>query len=256
MVDQRTTNLETGVPLSQKVRCVWELQHQDIASRRGCQLCVQNDVCSSTGHVVLWLRDIQAALSHKLACAPQARTKQLRSSRGRSKQKGDREAFAPHPVPTCSRPSRSAPRGASRFGRCPLHTFVNKFSMFFCTSWQVYPSVATPRQTTSSCHHHHAGLTPRSLQAFWIWNSRRSKSRAANLQFCSASSRSGPLRRFGLGHCIHAHVITNSLLLLTQSTNWFRYGQDFESRYDLKEKVGSGSFGTVYRVTCKLTGEE
>lgn len=36
----------------------------------------------------------------------------------------------------------------------------------------------------------------------------------------------------------------------------FRYRQDFESRYELKEKVGSGSFGTVYKVSSKQNGEE
>ena len=45
-------------------------------------------------------------------------------------------------------------------------------------------------------------------------------------------------------------------LLTLEHTVSIRYGHDFESRYDLKEKVGSGSFGTVYRVTCKQTGEE
>lgn len=35
-----------------------------------------------------------------------------------------------------------------------------------------------------------------------------------------------------------------------------RYRQDFESRYELKEKVGSGSFGTVYKVSSKQTGQE
>lgn len=36
----------------------------------------------------------------------------------------------------------------------------------------------------------------------------------------------------------------------------FGYRQDFESRYELKEKVGSGSFGTVYKVSSKQTGED
>lgn len=85
--------------------------------------------------------------------------------------------------------------------------------MLLCTSWQVSPSVAPPTQRMSSRTHHLAGLNPRPLQAFWLWNSRRNKSRTANLQFCSASSRSGPLRRFGLGHCFHAHYMTDSLLL-------------------------------------------
>ena len=36
----------------------------------------------------------------------------------------------------------------------------------------------------------------------------------------------------------------------------YRYAQDFDSRYELKEKVGAGGFGTVYKVVSKLNGQE
>lgn len=57
------------------------------------------------------------------------------------------------------------------------------------------------------------------------------KDQLTQLLTCSASTKNAPLRLFG-------------------------YRQDFESRYELKEKVGSGSFGTVYKVSSKQNGED
>ncbi|KAL3131234.1 hypothetical protein ABBQ38_000531 [Trebouxia sp. C0009 RCD-2024] len=102
--------------------------------------------------------------------------------------------------------------------------------MSSCNCGRMPASLVAPGQTVSSVVHFSTKHTPRTLHAFSFGSSNRSKRRTRVL-ILSASSSGDSLRRFG-------------------------YGQDFESRYDLKEKVGSGSFGTVYRVTSKHTGED
>lgn len=81
--------------------------------------------------------------------------------------------------------------------------------------------------------------------------SRRGRSQV----LCKAASSRTALTMFGYACFLHVWLVYCAIRRLLH-TFGCRYGQDFDSRYELKDKIGAGGFGTVYKVVSKLTGQE